>query len=95
MSQFAKAINPPRTASRINSKMPRDIRFISDDAPTSFFSGFFLRVETPPSIPGKEGRLPLAAGFPHVIGFTDGDIATSRPVFQRYLRRCSLDFLEK
>lgn len=92
MSQFANAMNPPRTASRIKSKKPRDIRFISEDAPTFFF----LRVETTPNgITGKERRLPLAAGFPHVIGFTDGDIATSRTVFQRYPHRCSLDFLEK
>ena len=79
--------------------MPRDIRFISEDAPTSFFSDFFLRFETTSNgAAGKEGRLPLAAGFPrapHVIDFTDGDIATSRPVFQRYPRRCGLDFLEK
>jgi len=76
--------------------MPRDIRFINDDVPTSFLSPVsYLRVEMPPSTTRKEERLPLATGFPHVIGFTDSDIATSQPLFQRYPRRDSLDFLEK
>lgn len=39
MSQFAKATNPPASASRINSKMAREIRFRKEDALTFFLSG--------------------------------------------------------